>query len=265
MQNKPVTNTVVVNMFGGPGCGKSTMTADVFARLKWQGIDCEMALEYAKNKVWEDCEATLRDQIYVFGKQLHRQFVLEDKVPVVLSDSPLLLSILYDYNNNATFRELVLQQFHRNHNINVLLKRRKKYVKNGRMQTLEEAIDKDNELRAILDDNGIQYVELEGAPDSALVIEQLVKNKLAELNGEDAPDGLVTATLADLMSSYRDNVEFVPETGEVVLSLHPEDQPAAAAEPLPEADSSKTFTLRGGASTWWTVLHGKKGGEDAGA
>lgn len=174
-------------MFGGPGCGKSTMTADVFARLKWQGVDCEMALEYAKNKVWEDCEATLKNQIYVFGKQLHRQFVLEDKVPVVLSDSPLLLSILYDHQNNPIFRELVLQQFHRNHNINVFLKRRKKYVKNGRMQTLEEAIDKDNELRAILDGNGIPYVELEGTPETAAVIEGLVKAKLAELSGEERP------------------------------------------------------------------------------
>ena len=179
--NNATTSTIVVNMFAGPGAGKSTMTADVYSKLKWQDIECEMSLEYAKNKVWEDCTATLNDQIYVFGKQLHRQFVLEDKVPVIITDSPLILSILYDEAKNEQLKALVLQQFNRNHNINVYLRRRKKYNKNGRMQTHEQAIDKDNQLKAILDENGVQYVEMDGTPEAANDIVALIKTKLAEI------------------------------------------------------------------------------------
>ena len=40
--------TLVINLFGGPGVGKSTLCASVFAKLKIMGIDCEMATEYAK-------------------------------------------------------------------------------------------------------------------------------------------------------------------------------------------------------------------------
>lgn len=41
----------VINLFAGPGSGKSTTCAGVFNKLKLAGINCEMALEYAKDKV----------------------------------------------------------------------------------------------------------------------------------------------------------------------------------------------------------------------
>ena len=63
---------IVVNLFAGPGSGKSTTCAGVFSKLKLAGVNCEMALEYAKDKVWENSLDVLDDQIYVFGKQLHR-------------------------------------------------------------------------------------------------------------------------------------------------------------------------------------------------
>ena len=102
---------IVVNLFAGPGSGKSTTCAGVFAKLKLAGVNCEMALEYAKDKVWEESNKVLDDQIYVFGKQLHRIFRLKDKVDVVITDSPILLSIIYDKTGNKYFSDLVLNQF----------------------------------------------------------------------------------------------------------------------------------------------------------
>lgn len=61
--------TTVINLFGGPGAGKSTLAALLFHHLKIRGLSCEMALEYAKDKVWEESYSTLHNQIYVFGKQ----------------------------------------------------------------------------------------------------------------------------------------------------------------------------------------------------
>lgn len=46
-------NTLVVNLFGEPGAGKSTGAAYVFAMLKMAGVDAELVTEYAKDKVWE--------------------------------------------------------------------------------------------------------------------------------------------------------------------------------------------------------------------
>ena len=42
---------IVVNLFAGPGSGKSTTCAGLFSKLKLAGIYCEMVLEYAKELV----------------------------------------------------------------------------------------------------------------------------------------------------------------------------------------------------------------------
>lgn len=42
--------TLVVNLFGGPGSGKSTGAAYVFARLKMLGYNAELVTEFAKDK-----------------------------------------------------------------------------------------------------------------------------------------------------------------------------------------------------------------------
>ena len=39
---------LIVNFFGGPSAGKSTICAHVFAELKWLNINCEIAPEFAK-------------------------------------------------------------------------------------------------------------------------------------------------------------------------------------------------------------------------
>ena len=99
---------IVVNLFAGPGSGKSTTCAGVFSKLKLIGINCEMALEYAKDKVWENSLDVLNDQIYIFGNQLHRINRLKDKVDVIITDSPLLLSIVYNCEENKIFNERVI-------------------------------------------------------------------------------------------------------------------------------------------------------------
>ena len=43
-----------VNLFGGPGIGKSTTAAGVFNLLKLHGIETELITEFAKDLVWEE-------------------------------------------------------------------------------------------------------------------------------------------------------------------------------------------------------------------
>ena len=151
---------IVVNLFAGPGSGKSTTCAGLFHKLKLAGVNCEMALEYAKDKVWEESYKILDDQIYVFGKQLHRIFRLKDKVDVVITDSPLPLSIYYDKSANPYFADLVMNQFNEFNNINYFIVRDNTYNPKGRMQTEQEAKEIDSEVSLILEHYNIKYTKV---------------------------------------------------------------------------------------------------------
>lgn len=151
---------IVVNLFAGPGSGKSTTCAGLFHKLKLAGVNCEMALEYAKDKVWEESYKILDDQIYVFGKQLHRIFRLKDKVDVVITDSPLPLSIYYDKSANPYFADLVMNQFNEFNNINYFIARDDTYNPKGRMQTEQEAKEIDSEVSLILEHYNIKYTKI---------------------------------------------------------------------------------------------------------
>ena len=164
------SDTLLVNLFAGPGTGKSSTMAGVFSELKWRGINCEMAPEFAKEKVWEESVAILGNQIYVFGKQLHTIYRLINKVDVIITDSPLLLSLIYGKNEGEPFKNLVLDVHHRFRSYNIFLKRRKKYNPSGRLQTEEEAIEIDNKIKNLLFDNYINYYILDSGRESILKI-----------------------------------------------------------------------------------------------
>jgi len=88
--------TKVINLFGGPGSGKSTMATSVFALLKMHDVNCEYVSEYAKDLVWEGKDRLMNtDPLYIFSKQHLRQRKLENKVEIVITDSPLLMSLVY--------------------------------------------------------------------------------------------------------------------------------------------------------------------------
>lgn len=172
-------NTLVINLFSGPGVGKSTTAAMVFAKLKMNGVDCEMALEFAKEKVWEESFKTMDDQIYIFGKQLHKIWRLNNKVQVIICDSPLPNSIVYDKEDSEPFHALVLEQFDKFNNRNFFIKRGTDYVENGRLQTLEEARKIDEKVLSILTENHIPYTTLSIDKASDTIVETIL-NELKE-------------------------------------------------------------------------------------
>ena len=57
-----MNKTLVVNLFGVPGAGKSTGAAYIFAMLKMYGINAELITEYAKDKVWEENTQAFKNQ-----------------------------------------------------------------------------------------------------------------------------------------------------------------------------------------------------------
>ena len=116
---------ILVNLFGEPGAGKSTGAAYIFSQLKMHGVNAELVTEYAKDKVWEENIAVFKNQAYIFGKQFFKISRCEDKVDVIVTDSPLPLSIIYNENSNLTenFNKTVMDVFNSYNNINFLILR----------------------------------------------------------------------------------------------------------------------------------------------
>lgn len=143
--------TLVVGLLGGPGSGKSTMMAGVFADLKNLGVNCEMAPEWIKEACWEGRDAVQDCQPFIWAQQLWRIRRLCGKVDVVLTDSPPILSTHYG-TTSPEFRTAVEAE-HRDcdYAINCLayVIRSKPYNPAGRWQTQDEAEALDGVLRAI--------------------------------------------------------------------------------------------------------------------
>lgn len=152
----------VINLFGGPGAGKSTFAAELFVALKKQQKDVELVTEYAKDMVWEGRDNILADQLYILAKQNRKLSRLLDKgVEYAISDSPLPLGIIYDKSTLKHLPKLTLEVFKSYTNLNFFLGRREEvpYRECGRVQkTLEEAVAVDFKIRDFLEETGIQYV-----------------------------------------------------------------------------------------------------------
>jgi len=147
--------TLIVNLYGGPGSGKSTNAAGAFYAMKSRGINCEYVQEYAKDICWEGRHYLFSDQLYVFAKQNRRLERLYDKVDVAITDCPLLLS--YFYGRNPHHLALIKEFWEKAPQLHIFLVREKPYSEAGRMQTEEEARAIDVELRRLMDKIGIPY------------------------------------------------------------------------------------------------------------
>jgi hypothetical protein len=158
--------TIVVNLFGGPGAGKSTQALGVTYKLKLNGVNCEYASEHAKDLMWREDYGSLKNQINIFGKQHDKSFHLKNKVDVIVTDSPAVMGLLYcDWDLvSPKLKDLAIDEFNRDDvvNINIMLKRdpNRAYDPNGREQTEEEAKQKDKDVRELLSDLGIRVRHL---------------------------------------------------------------------------------------------------------
>lgn len=176
---------IVVNLFGGPGAGKSTGAALVFSNLKMNGINCELVTEFAKDKTWEHNMQALSNQAYVFGKQFYRISRCEDQVDVIVTDSPILLSTIYNHDSRLgeTFNKVVLDVFNSYDNLNYLLLRTKPYNPVGRNQTEAESDGIREEIEKMLVNNSVDFAYATGDIDGYTSIVREVLDKVSEKMG----------------------------------------------------------------------------------
>lgn len=144
----------VISLYGGPGTGKSTTAAGVFSKLKLLGINCEYVQEYAKDKAWEfgntlnGTPKVFRAQEYIFAKQHFRMRRCAEDVDLIVTDCPLLLSLIYmpeDFDL-PSLRSVILDAYNLYDNFNVFLSRVKGYNPKGRFQSEDKARELDEKI-----------------------------------------------------------------------------------------------------------------------
>src|SRR4051812_38372578 len=88
---------LVVNMYAGPGSGKTTLAHAVTAKLKMMGTGhvVEYVGEYAKRLVFEDRRAAMANQILILGRQFQELGNLWGKADIVVTDGPMLHGLIY--------------------------------------------------------------------------------------------------------------------------------------------------------------------------
>ena len=173
---------IVINLYGSPGAGKSTVRADLFSRLKRKGINCEEVSEFAKQCTWQKRGLTLACQPYLFGKQLHETVVLDGQVDVVITDSPLILCCHYGRKSSVNYPESFYQSIidisNQMDTMDYFLRRVHPYNPSGRNQTEEQSNAVADDLIDILHQAGVEYQMIDGDDQAAEIIAQHVLERL---------------------------------------------------------------------------------------
>lgn len=173
-------NPIVVNLFASPGSGKSTTASGLFYNLKNEGVNAELTGEYAKDLTWAKRFNTLQDQIYVFGKQHHRVWRLQEDCDLIISDSPIIMGLAYAQDYPRCYKDTVKWAFDLYDNINFLIKRVKPYNPKGRRQTAEESASKHVEIQDLLSSYNIHFWNVDGDKEGLDFITQRVLNKIQQ-------------------------------------------------------------------------------------
>lgn len=164
----------VINLLSGPSSGKSTIAYGVAAELKLRGISSELVTEVAKDKVWDEAYTILRNQILIAAEQYHRLWRLNDKVEVVVTDSPLILSAIYNSQEYTHFNPLLFELFNEFNNINFFVERRveHEYETIGRIHDELQALELDKRIKTLLSSNNIPFRSI---PCSRKSIEEVLR------------------------------------------------------------------------------------------
>lgn len=168
--------TLVVNLFAGPGAGKSTLAAGLFHYLKQRDIPAELVLEYAKDKIYEQAHLPL-DSLKVWARQRDRLERVIGKVPIVITDGPPLLAVVFARREKTVTPEAVESawvrlavEYHRAQfpRKDIVLTRTKAFVAQGRHVPEDVAMELDKEVHRLLHAHDLHHSHVQGTDIRAL-------------------------------------------------------------------------------------------------
>lgn len=177
---------LVVNLFGGPGSGKSTIAAGVFHQLKIRGINTELVTEYAKDLTWEERHHALANQPLILGQQFHRLWRIHKEVGVAITDSPIVLGAVYNKYTGHELEHLpaLIHELHnlfKSINYFIIRPENEKYQTQGRGENLNVAKGIHDDILIQLARFGIEYEEVERDSAVEYIVDDLIRRGVGDI------------------------------------------------------------------------------------
>lgn len=148
--NKPL----VVNFYGGPGCGKTTAALELTAALKKAGYNVEYVSEFAKQLVLENKADLLKNQQYVTDGQYNLLDRIRNNADVIVTDSPVLLGLVYGKYNGISdeYAKKIRGYYDSFDNFNMFVERPvgSAFQKEGRVHDEAQSVRLDGEIKDML-------------------------------------------------------------------------------------------------------------------
>lgn len=152
----------VINLFGGPSSGKSTAMAGLFYLMKVNGHSVEMTQEYLKPFIYNnEYKTIINDQLFILNEQnnLIFSYYNSNLVEYIITDAPLLMSIVYNKNKNIEneLKIKVKETINKYNNINIFINRTNIYNNIGRLESFEDAKIIDEKIKNIFNEMDEKY------------------------------------------------------------------------------------------------------------
>ena len=144
--------------------------------------------KYIKKKLREQALKVVQSQIYILAKQQFQQFSLNNTVEIAVTDSPILLSPIYDPTQCKFLRGLAIKEYNKYNNLMYFIERdpEAKYEQEGRYQDLEGAKKVDKKVKDFLNKNKIKYKTLVGIrPESLITIMHDIMRVMKHKKGKE--------------------------------------------------------------------------------
>lgn len=168
--------TLVINLFGGPGSGKSTGATAIFSMLKMHDVNAEYVPEYAKDLAWEKTLQVYYNPWNMLGEQHNRQHRLIDQADVIITDSPLLQQAAYV--DDKFYHDTCLGLFNKFENVNWFIQRSKTFNPKGRKHNFDESVIIDKKILDMLGDDNIPFNSTKGNHEGYNYIVQAILVRL---------------------------------------------------------------------------------------
>ena len=171
--------TLVINLIAGPCSGKSTIAAELFARLKKMGVHCELCVEYIKDRIYEENQTIAKNQIAIFGMEHYGLKTKLGKVDVIIHDGSLLNNINYNVEDDPEFNRFIAYEYFKFNNLDFFIERGTlPFETYGRIHNEKESKQIDTNIKNLYHKYNLNFIEL----DSKDATDKILKYILDKLN-----------------------------------------------------------------------------------
>ena len=168
--------TLIINLIGGPCSGKSTISAELFARLKKMGIHCELVSEYIKERIYEENKTMPKNQIAIFGMEHYNIWNKIGKVDVIIHDGSFINNLIYGETHSKEFDNLIISEYKSFNNLDFFIKRGNIEFENyGRIHDLKQSIELDEIIKDKYKQYNLSFIEVEARDAVDKIIPILLK------------------------------------------------------------------------------------------